>query len=309
MSRTVSVVTLVFLALVPAYSWLFDAPYSVTLFSRIIILALAALSLALILSYGGMVSFGHALYLGIGAYSVGILAYHGIANGWIHLVVALCLSAVIAGVTGAICLRTTGLGFIMITFAFAQMFYFLMISLQNYGGDDGLPIVVRSDFRPLVSLDSNVTLYYVAFALLAGVLYVFNRLVNSHFGLVVRGCKSNERRVKALGIPVFRYKLTVYVASAIVCGLAGVFLANLTRFASPEYMSWVRSGDLILMIVIGGVSSLIGAVLGAIALLVLEETLSSWTQHWMVILGPLIVIIVLTANKGLLGVLARQKAD
>src|SRR5262249_28230446 len=169
MSRAVSVVTLVFLALVPAYSWLFDSPYFVTLFLRIIILALAALSLALILSYGGMVSFGHALYLGVGAYSVGILAYHGISNGWIHLAVALGLSAVIAGVTGAICLRTTGLGFIMITFAFAQMFYFLMISLQYYGGDDGLPIVVRSDFRPLVNLDSNVTLYYVAFVLLASV--------------------------------------------------------------------------------------------------------------------------------------------
>jgi branched-chain amino acid transport system permease protein len=306
MTRVVSAVILLLLALVPAYSWLFDAPYYITLFSRIVILALAALSLAPILSYGGMVSFGHALYLGVGAYSVGILAHYGLMNGWLQIAVALCLSAMIAAVTGAICLRTTGLGFIMITFAFAQMFYFLMVSLQYYGGDDGLSIINRSDFRPLLNLDSNVTLYYVAFVLLVGVLFLFNRLVNSHFGMVIRGCKSNERRVKALGIPTIRYKLTIYVVSAAVCGLAGVLLANLTRFASPAYMSWERSGDLILMIVVGGVNSLMGGVVGAIVLLILEEVLSGWTQHWMVILGPLVVIIVLTAKQGLYGALGTR---
>jgi branched-chain amino acid transport system permease protein len=310
MTRVVSAVILLLLALVPAYSWIFDAPYYVTLFCRIVILALGALSLVPILSYGGMVSFGHALYLGIGAYSVGILAHHGVANGWVHLAVALCLSALIAAVTGAICLRTTGLGFIMITFAFAQMFYFLMISLQYYGGDDGLSILGRSDFRPLLNLDSNVALYYVALAMLVGILYLLYRLVNSHFGMVIRGCKSNERRVKALGIPTLRYKLTAYVLSASLCGVAGVLLANLTRFASPEYMSWVRSGDLILMIVVGGVNSLMGGVVGAIVLLILEEVLSGWTQHWMVILGPIIIVMVLTAKQGLYGaLLEREKAS
>jgi branched-chain amino acid transport system permease protein len=309
MSRVVSAAILLLLALIPAYSWGFEAPYYVTLFSRIVILALAALSLAPMLAYGGMVSFGHALYLGVGAYSVGILAHHGVVNGWIHLAVAILTSAVIASITGAICLRTTGFGFIMITFAFAQMFYFLMISLQYYGGDDGLSILGRSDFTPLLNLNNNVVLYYVAFVLLVGVLYVLYRLVDSHFGLVIRGCKSNERRVKALGIPTLRYKLSIYVFSAVICCVAGILLGNLTRFASPEYMSWVRSGDLILMLVVGGVNSLMGGIVGAIVLLVLEEVLSEWTEHWMVILGPLVVIMVLTAKQGLYGALiARQRA-
>jgi len=309
MTRVVAGTILVLLASVPLYAAVFDAPYYVTLFSRILILALAALSLAPILSYGGMVSFGHALYLGIGAYSVGMLAHHGVTNGWIHVGMAVGVSALIAAGTGAICLRTTGLGFIMITLAFAQMFYFLFVSLKYYGGDDGLSIQQRSDFRPLLNLDSNVVLYYVAFVLLAAVLYMLYRLVNSHFGMVLRGCKSNERRVKALGIPTFRYKLTAYVLSAVICGLAGVLLANLTRFASPEYMSWIRSGDLILMIVVGGVNSLMGGVVGAIALLLLEEVLSSWTQHWMVVLGPLVILLVLLFRQGLYGALrAREKA-
>ena len=306
MSRTVSLGILVFLALIPLYSWGFGAPYYVTLFCRIIILALAALSLAPILSYGGMVSFGHALFLGVGAYSVGILAYHGVANGWIHFAVAVLTSAVIAFTTGAICLRTTGFGFIMITFAFAQMFYFLMVSLQYYGGDDGLSIPDRSDFAPLLNLNSNVVLYYVAFGLLVAVLYLLYRMVESNFGLIIRGCKSNERRLKALGIPTFRYKLSIYVFSAVICGVAGVLLGNLTRFASPEYMSWVRSGDLILMLVVGGVNSLMGGIVGAVVLLILEEVLSEWTEHWMIILGPLVIIMVLTAKEGLYGALVAR---
>ena len=307
MTRLVTGAILLLLALVPVYAAVFDAPYYVTLFSRIIILALAALSLAPILSYGGMVSFGHALYLGIGAYAVGMLAHHGVTSGWIHLAVAIGVSAVVAAATGAICLRTTGLGFIMITLAFAQMFYFLMVSLKYYGGDDGLSIQDRSDFRPLLNLDSGVVLYYVAFVLLAVVLYLLYRLVNSHFGMVLRGCKSNERRIKALGIPTLRYKLTAYVLSAMICGVAGVLLANLTRFASPEYMSWIRSGDLILMIVVGGVNSLMGGVVGAIVLLLLEEVLSSWTTHWMVILGPLIILMVLVFRQGLYGALRQRE--
>jgi branched-chain amino acid transport system permease protein len=307
-TRVISAASLVALALVPVYAAMFDAPYYVTLFSRIVIFALAALSLAPILSYGGMVSFGHALYLGVGAYSVGLLAHHGVVNGWIHLAATLAVSALISAVTGMICLRTTGLGFLMITFAFGQMFYFLMVSLKYYGGDEGLPINARSDFSPLLNLGSNVVLYYVAFGLLLGALYLLHRLVNSHFGMIIRGCKSNERRVNALGISSFRYKLTAYVLSAMICGVAGMLLANLTRFASPEYMSWIRSGDLIVMVVLGGMNSLMGGVIGAVVLMALEEILSSWTQHWMVILGPLIVIMVLVAKEGLYGALVGGEA-
>jgi branched-chain amino acid transport system permease protein len=273
-----------------------------------VIFAIAALSLAPLLSYGGMVSFGHALYLGVGAYAVSLLAHHGVQSGWIHLAAALASAGLIGLLTGALCLRTTGLGFLMITFAFGQMFYFLMISLKYYGGDEGLSVGTRSDFSPLLNLDSAVTLYYVAFALLAAYLFVLHRLVHSHFGMVIRGCKSNERRVRALGIPPFRYKLTAYVLCCMMCSTAGVLLANLTRFASPEYMSWIRSGDLIVMVVLGGMNSLMGGVVGAVVLMVLEEILSGWTEHWMVILGPLIVMMVLGAKQGLYGELMAREA-
>jgi len=307
-ARIVSAVIFIGLALVPLYAAIFDAPYYVSLFSRIVIFAIAALSLVPLLSYGGMVSFGHALYLGVGAYAVGVLAHHGVHSGWVHLAAALASAALIALLTGAFCLRTTGLGFLMITFAFGQMFYFLMVSLKYYGGDEGLPISARSDFSPLFSLDSGVTLYYVGFVFLAACLYVLHRLVHSPFGMVIRGCKSNERRVKALGIPSFRYKLTAYVLCCMMCSVSGVLLANLTRFASPEYMSWIRSGDLIAMVVLGGMNSLMGGVVGAVVLMLLEEILSSWTQHWMVILGPLILLMVLGAKQGIYGQLVAREA-
>lgn len=299
---------LLLLGLVPMYSSVFDSPYYMTYFARIMVFAIAALSLSLILSFGGMVSFGHALYLGVGAYAVGISAFHGVTSGWMHVAAAIVASGVIALLTGIICLRTTGIAFIMITLAFAQMFFFLAISLKYYGGDDGLSIAKRSDFSPLADLDNNTVFYYFVFALLLAFFYFSNRLIQSHFGMVLRGCKSNERRMIALGFPTLRYKLFAYVLSSVMCAIAGVLLANLTRFASPEYMSWVRSGDLILMIVVGGMNTLFGPVVGAITLLVLEEILSSWTDHWMAILGPLIIIMVITAKQGLYGAVVQWEA-
>ena len=232
------------LALVPVIAALIEEPYYVTLFTRVVILALAAVGLNLILGYGALVSFGHAMYIGIGAYAVGILAFHGVGNGWVQLAVALAVGAVVAAVIGLICLRTSGMAFIMITLAFAQMFYFLAISLKQYGGDDGLTIAARSDFG-LFTLASNTVLYYFAFGLLVACLIAFNRLVHSRFGMVLRGCRGNERRMAALGFPVLRYKLTAYVISALVCVVAGVLLANLAKFAAPSYMAWQASGDLI----------------------------------------------------------------
>jgi branched-chain amino acid transport system permease protein len=294
------------LALVPVIATLIGEPYYVTLFTRVVILALAAVGLNLILGYGALVSFGHAMYIGIGAYTVGILAFHGVGSGWVHIAVALAVGAVVAVVIGLICLRTSGMAFIMITLAFAQMFYFLAISLKQYGGDDGLTISARSDFG-LFSLASNTVLYYFAFGLLVVCLIVFHRLVDSRFGMVLRGCRGNERRMAALGFPVLRYKLTAYVISALVCVLAGVLLANLAKFAAPSYMAWQASGDLIVMIVLGGMATLIGPVAGAVALLIVEEILSGWTTHWMIVLGPVIVLIVLTARRGLYGFVVDRK--
>ena len=290
------------LALVPPIAAAIGQPYYVTLFTRILVMALAAVGLNLILGYGAMVSFGHSLYLGLGAYAVGILSFHGVGSGWAHLAAALGVGLVVALILGMVCLRTSGMAFIMITLAFAQMFYFLAISLKHYGGDDGLTIAARSDFG-LFSLASNTALYYFALVLLFACLAFFHRLVDARFGMVLRGCRSNERRMNALGFPTLRYRLTAYVISALVCVIAGVLLANLTKFAAPSYMAWQVSGELIVMIVLGGMGTLIGPVAGATALLLLEELLAGITQHWMVVLGPIIVLIVVLAKRGLYGYL------
>jgi branched-chain amino acid transport system permease protein len=303
----VSIVLLGGLALVPVISAIIGEPYYVTLFTRIVIFALAAVGLNLILGYGALVSFGHAMYIGIGAYAVGILSFYGVSNGWAQLGAALVFGAAVAAVIGLVCLRTSGVAFIMITLAFAQMLYFLTISLKQFGGDDGLTIASRSDFG-IVSLTQNVTLYYVSFGVLVACLVGCYRLVHSRFGMVLRGCRSNERRMAALGFPTLRYKLTAYVISALVCVVAGVLLANLTKFAAPSYMAWQASGDLIVMIVLGGMGTVVGPVAGAVALLIFEEILSGWTTHWMIVLGPVIVLIVLTAKKGLYGFLVDRDA-
>ena len=304
-STLVAAILLAGLALVPVISTLIGEPYYVTLFTRIVIFALAAVGLNLILGYGALVSFGHAMYIGIGAYAVGILSFHGVGNGWVQLAAGLAVGAVVAVIIGLICLRTSGMAFIMITLAFAQMFYFLTISLKQYGGDDGLTINARSDFG-LFTLASNTALYYAAFGVLLACLVALRRLVHSRFGMVLRGCRSNERRMAALGFPTLRYKLAAYVISALVCVVAGMLLANLAKFAAPSYLAWQASGDLIVMIVLGGMGTVLGPVAGAVALLILEEILSGWTTHWMIVLGPAIVLIVLTAKKGLYGYLVER---
>jgi branched-chain amino acid transport system permease protein len=195
----------------------------------------------------------------------------------------------------------------MITLAFAQMIYFLAISLKTFGGDDGLTIAARSDFGFFTLATSNA-LYYAALAVLFASLFACDRLVHSRFGMVLRGVRGNERRMAALGFPTLRYKLAAYVISALVCVIAGMLLGNLTKFAAPSYMAWQASGDLIVMIMLGGMGTVLGPVAGAAALLVFEEILAGWTTHWMIVLGPAIVLIVLTAKKGLYGYLVDRDA-
>lgn len=315
-SRVFAALVLLALAAVPLVAAALNQPFYVTLTTRILVFALAALGLNLVLGFGGMVSFGHAMYMGIGAYAVGILASHGVSSGWAHLAAALGVGALVALAVGAICLRTSGMAFIMITLAFAQMLFFVAVSLRQYGGDDGLPVAARSDFG-LFSLDHPVVLYYTAFALLLVVLLAFKRLVDARFGMVLRGCKTNERRMSALGFPTLRYKLAAYVISALVCVLAGVLLANLTRFVAPSYMAWTVSGELIVMTVLGGLGTLFGPVVGAAGLLLLEELLSSlklgvpWldqllNQHWLGLIGLFIVFVVLVLKRGLYGAVVER---
>lgn len=290
------------LAVVPAYVQLTQQSFYLMLFGRIVIFAIAAVSLDLIIGDGGMVSFGHALFLGLGGYVVGIMGACGIDNGFAHLAVTLALCAVVGIVTGLISLPTSDVAFIMITLACAQMFYFLAVSLKKYGGDDGLPIASDSHFGG-VMLDNPIVLYYVAFAVLCTCLWAGGRLVNARFGMVLRGSHQNDRRMRALGFATLRYKLAAYVISAMMCGVTGMLSANLTHFASPANMAWTASGDLIAMVVLGGLGSLVGPVIGSAAMLLIEELLKGYTEHWMIVFGPLIVVTVLLSRRGLYGLL------
>lgn len=296
------------LALLPLYAQLSGDQFTLTLFTRIVILALAAVSLNLILGYGGMMSFGHAAYLGIGGYAVGILAFEGIQSGFVQWPVALAASALFALVIGALSLRTRGVYFIMITLAFAQMAYYIVAGMARYGGDDGLTIQKRSQFFAPINLTDRTQFYYLCLALLFVAMILVWRLVNSRFGMVIRGARSNDVRMRAIGFPTFRYKLTCFVIAGTLCGLAGALLANHTNYVSPAMMYWTRSGDLIIMVVLGGMGSVFGPLFGAVALLVLEEALSGITEYWQIILGPLLLLVVLFARGGIDGILVKLSA-
>ncbi len=300
---------LVALALVPPLAGAFDSPFYLDWGRRIMILGIAALSLNLLMGYGGMISFGHAVYVGIGAYTVGIAAYYEVIDGFIQWPMALAASAVFALVFGFISLRTKGVYFIMITLALAQMMYYLGVSLDEYGGDDGLTIEEPSQFAGLIDLDHGPSFYYLVFVLLLACLLISHRLVNSRFGMVIRGAKLNEARMQAIGFDTFRYKLTAFVIAGVMGGLAGILLANHTDFVNPDMMHWSRSGDLIIMVLLGGMGSVAGPVVGAVVFLVLEELLSEITEYWQLIFGPMLVLVVLFARGGLLGFLDRNKED
>ncbi len=298
---------LILLALVPLAARAFDAAFLLTRIGRIMIWAIAALSLNLILGYGGMVSFGHAAYLGVGVYTVGIFGAHGVHNGFLQWPVAILASAAIAAAIGAVSLRTSGVYFIMITLAFAQMLYFLGVSLKAYGGDDGMTLPARSQFGALVSLENPTALYYLIFAVLVAFHSLSYRLVNSRFGMVIQGIRSNERRMRAIGFPTFRYKLCAFVLSGVMCGMAGILLVNFTKYMSPAFMHWTRSGEILVMVILGGMGSVFGPAIGAALFLLLEEALSSYTSSWPVFLGPVLILIVLFAKGGIAGLVAARE--
>jgi len=304
-SKAVTALMLAGLVLLPLYSQLSGNVFILTLFTRVVILALAAASLNLIMGFGGMMSFGHAAYLGIGGYAVGMLAQEGVGSGFIQFPVALAASAIYALVIGALSLRTRGVYFIMITLAFAQMAYYVASGLARYGGDDGLTVYKRSDFSGLINLGNRTQFYYLCLACLFGVLLLIWRIVNSRFGLVVQGLRSNEQRMQAIGFPAKRYQLVCFVISGMMCGLAGALLANNTDFISPAVMYWTRSGDLMVMVILGGMGTLFGPVMGAVVFLLLEEFLSQLTEYWALIMGPLLLLIVLFGRGGIMGLLGR----
>ncbi|MDO9414182.1 MAG: branched-chain amino acid ABC transporter permease [Pseudolabrys sp.] len=309
------------LVLLPLYVALTGDRFVLILFTRIVILAMAAVSLNLILGYAGMMSFGHAAFLGLGGYTTAILSFEGVHSGFLQWPAAIAVSALFALAVGALSLRTRGVYFIMITLAFAQMAYYMASGMARYGGDDGLSLESRSTFAGLLNLSNKTTFYYVCLALLLGTILLVWRLTNSRFGMVLQGVRSNESRMSAIGYPTFRYKLTAFVIAGTLCGLAGALIANHTDFVSPSMMFWTRSGDLIVMVVLGGMGTLFGPVFGALALLFLEQFLPTLInmavrpfnpagaakagEYWQLVLGPLLLFIVLFARGGIDGLLKK----
>ena len=278
-------------------------PFWVNACTRILIYALVAVSLDLIVGYGGMVSFGHAAYFAVGGYTVAVLAQNGVGTALIAWPLAVLMSAALAAVVGALSLRTSGIFFIMITLAFAQMVFYALIAVRAWGGNDGLPIDARGVLPGLDVRDPNV-LYAVCLVLLVAFVVVSAQLVESRFGIVLRGARRSDRRLLALGFPTFRYKLVAFVIAGAGAGLAGALWAEYARFVSPDMASWSRSGEFLVMVILGGIGTLAGAVYGAAVLLGLESLLAGFTEHWMLPLGAILLAIVLFAKRGLYGWLA-----
>lgn len=285
--------------------WLLQAlgeDYYIGFATRILIYALAATSLNFVVGYGGMVAFGHATFFGGGAYVVALLMEAGFASAWLAWPLAIAFPALLALAIGALSLRTRGVYFIMITLAFAQMIYYTLISLKSAGGDDGLPLAQRSTLAPF-DLGGDATLYWVVLVLLAASLLALQRLAASRYGRALAGLRQNETRMEALGYPVLRLKLVCFVAGAAVAGLAGALFANQTGMASPAQLYWTQSGMLLVMVILGGVGRRYGGVLGAIALLGLEEILARVTEHSHLYVGLALLAVVLFAPNGLAGLL------
>ena len=265
--------------------------------TRVMIYALAASSLNLVIGYGGMISFGHAAFFGAGAYAVAILAQEGVTSALVTWPVAAAVGMALAFVIGAICLRTRGLYFIMITLAFAQMLYYFFVSLKAYGGEDGINLAARSRL-PGLDLRDETTFYLVVLAILAGCLYLLKRLAASRFGAVLRGIRENEARMTALGYPTYRYRLVCFTIAGGAAGLAGALIVNQHGFVSPSLLDWTQSGTLLVMLILGGVGWLYGGVAGAAAMLLLEEILSNFTGYWKLGLGLVLLFVVLRAPGG-----------
>jgi branched-chain amino acid transport system permease protein len=299
--------------LLPPLAAAIGQEFYISLASRIGVLALLATSLNLLVGLGGMVSLGHAAFYGVGAYTVAIAAVEWPGNGWLAgesallaWPLAMATSALLALVVGAISTRTRGQYFIMITLAFAQMVYYVFVSLKRYGGDDGLSLPRRSHL-PGLDLANDTSFYYVVLALLALALLLFARVVESRFGRVLRAIKDNEARTESLGYPCTRYKRVAFVIAGAWAGLAGALMANQGSFVSPNLMNWEQSGTALVMVILGGIGHPWGGLAGAAAYLLVEEVLSAYTQRWPIGLGLLLLAVVFFAPRGIAGAFRKRE--
>ena len=289
----------------PLVAWIADDSYQLAMFERALIYAVAAVSLNIILGYGGMVSFGHAVYLGVGCYTTGVLANADITAIWLQLPVVILASAVIAGFIGLIVLRTSGVYFIMITLALAQIFYYLAVSSSYFGGDDGLVIYERTTIAAFYDPFDVWHFYiFVAVCMVVCVL-VANHIIRSDFGRRLVACRENPTRATALGFNVLAIRLTAFVVAGAICGIAGFLLANQAEFATPGYANWQRSGELLVIVILGGVGTRYGPVFGAFAFIVLESVLAGYTTHWPIFFGPFLIFVVIFFHNGLAGLFDR----
>jgi len=319
--KILNFLVLVLLLAIPAWAHLYDEPFVITLMTRAVIFAIAAVGLNIALGLGGLVSLGHAAFFGLGGYAMGILAFHAQTYTPLELVsievagtksmpviwlCAMVVSALVALLIGALSLRTTGVYFIMITLAFGQMFYYFSISWSAYGGEDGLSIYIRNGFPGLNTLDP-IQFYGICFVILSLVLSFYALLCRSPFGLVLNAARQSVTRVESVGLNSTRIKLVAFVVSGTITGLAGALFADLNRFVSPTMFSWQMSGEIMVFVIIGGVGRLFGPVVGALVFVALEHFLGGISDYWQIFLGVLLLLIVLSGSGGLIGLLSGRE--
>lgn len=297
---------LALLAVFPLLAPTLGLEYYVGFVRRVLIVAIAATSLNFILGYGGMAALGHAGFVGVGAYAVVALVDAGVSSAWLAWGGALAVAGVAAALIGMVSLRTRGVYFIMITLAFAQMLYYLAVSLRTYGGDDGYGLYTPLAMGAWLDGAHPDVFYWVVLAIAAGVFALFSRVAHSRYGHALRGIRDNETRMVALGYPVFRLKLAGFVAAGAVAGLAGGLLASHNAFVSPGVMHWTQSALLLVMVILGGLGRRWGAPLGVALWLTLEEVLKMHTDYWHWPLGVLLLLVVFHAPQGLAALLERR---
>ncbi len=301
-------VLLVALAAFPLVAPLFGMEFYIGFVRRVLIMALAAASLNFILGFGGMVALGHAGFIGVGAYTVVAFADAGVMSAWVLWPMAALVAGLVAALIGTVALRTRGVYFIMTTLAFAQMLYFVAVSLRKYGGDDGYTLPSRPALGLGIDLGNESNFYWVVLVLVALALAWMHRATRSRFGHALMGIRDNETRMRALGYPVFRIQLVAFAIAGAVAGLAGALLAGGNGFISPGAMHWTQSATLVVMVVIGGLGRSWGGPVGAAVWLLLEEVLKQYSEYWHLPLGLLLIAVALWAPKGLAALSRKKKA-
>lgn len=279
--------------------------HTLTLLARAMIFAMAAMSLSLLVGGAGLVSLGHAAMLGVGAYAVVVLDHARITEAWMVVPIAILAATLFALLTGAIAIRTSGVHFIMITLAFGQMAFFTTSSLALYGGDDGYTLYNRLELFGSRALEGRLFFHFTCLILLVGVWALVQALLNSRFGRVLQATRENEARARAVGFEPYPYRLAAYAIAGAIGGLSGVLLANAAEFVAPAYLTWQRSGDLLFMVILGGLAGPHGALMGALAFVLIEEWLAKVTEHWRLIFGPLLIFCVFFMRGGIAGLLRR----